>query len=817
MAYNYFDSITVSINPVFLWLMIILAAALISLLIFSFFYTRKMQRIQKITYALKMKMFLVKVPQQVAKKTEEVKNFKEVVGVAEQFLSSLYSVYKSGWQYDYGIKKQNHFIFEIANINGEISFYIAFPDELQSFVEKQILSFYPAASLEEVDYYNPFIGKYTRAAILDLKKSYVYPIKTYLNLESEPLNDITNALSKLSKDEAAAITIGIRPISLNWRKGSKKTARAILEGKSAAPTFFEQITDFIKEVIKTFSAPPKKEEQKEPVKLSPLQEKTVSAIEEKAAKIAFATTVRIIVSSNDAISAEKHLSNIVGSFTQFVAPEFNGFIWRKKIKESKIITEYILREFSKPWMILNTEEIASLFHFPNQFVETPHINWLLARHLPPPTNLPTEGRIIGENIYRGVKKMVMIKPNDRRRHIYVIGKTGTGKSTLLESMAIADIKAGEGICYLDPLGDSIEHILMHIPKERADDVILFDPSDMERPLGLNLFEFKTEDQKDFLIQEAINILYKLYDPGHTGIIGPRFENWFRNGALTIMSDPAGATILEVPRVFTDNAYAQEKLQYVTDPLVKRFWTDEMAKTSDFHKSEILGWFTAKFGAFIANKMMRNIMGQTKSAFDIRQVMDEGKILLLNLSKGKIGDINAQLLGMIIVAKIQMAAFSRADMPEEKRKDFYLYVDEFQDFTTDSFAAILSQARKYRLNLIITNQYIAQLPEQIRDAVIGNVGTLISFRIGAADAEFLIKEFPGLTVEDMTNIPSFHAYIKLLIDNAASRPFTVKNIKPSEVTEEQIATAQAIKQLSRLKYGKERAVIEQEIFERAKLG
>ena len=377
-----------------------------------------------------------------------------------------------------------------------------------------------------------------------------------------------------------------------------------------------------------------------------------------------------------------------------------------------------------------------------------------------------------------------------------------------------DIAAGKGVCYLDPNGDAAEYILKRIPKERAKDVIYFDPSDVERPMGLNMLEYKTDDQRDFLVQEAVQMFYKLFDPGKTGIVGPQFEHWLRNAALTLMAQPEGGTIIDIPRLFTDKEFEKKCVKNVTDPVVKAFWEKQMKKTSDFHKSEMLNYFTSKFGRFMTNDMMRNIIGQTKSAFDFRDVMDNKKILICNLSKGKIGEINAFLLGMIIVSKIAVGAFSRQDVEEQKRIPFYLYVDEFQNFITEIFATILSESRKYKLSLNITNQYIAQLDEKIRDAVIGNAGTLISFRVGAADAEFLVKEFEPLKLDDMTTIDKFNFYIKMLIDGAPTRPFNALSNAPDKNDNEKLG--QAIRKLSRLEFGRDRSSVDREIKERSKV-
>jgi hypothetical protein len=405
---------------------------------------------------------------------------------------------------------------------------------------------------------------------------------------------------------------------------------------------------------------------------------------------------------------------------------------------------------------------------------------------------------------------------DRRRHVYIIGQTGTGKSGLLENLALQDMLDGRGFAFVDPHGDSAEKLLGMVPKERVEDVIYFSPGDMSNPIGLNLFEFENDEQKDFLVQEAIAMLYRLYDPGHTGIIGPRYEHWFRNAALTIMADPNGSSFIDIPQVFNDNDFAKEKLKYVKDQTVLDFWNKEMAQTSDYHKSEVLGWFVSKFGAFLSNEMMRNIIGQTKSGFNLRDIMDNKKILLVNLSKGKTGELNSQLLGMIFVMKFQAAAMGRADTPEDQRQDFSLYVDEFQNFATDSFEGILSEARKYRLNLILANQFMTQLNDKIREAIIGNVGTVIGGRIGTTDAELMVKKFaPVFDAEDLTKLPNFEAVASVMINNVPSAPFSMSLIPPLGKSNPQLTDA--LKRLSAAKFGRPRATVEQEIFKRLRAG
>jgi len=337
-------------------------------------------------------------------------------------------------------------------------------------------------------------------------------------------------------------------------------------------------------------------------------------------------------------------------------------------------------------------------------------------------------------------------------------------------------------------------------------------------MGLNLLEARTEEEKSFVVSSIINLMYKLYDPYKTGIIGPRFEHAIRNAMLTVMAEP-GSSFVEVVRALTDASFVQELLPKVSDPMVRRYWTDQIAQTSDFHKSEVLDYIVSKFGRFVTDPMMRNIIGQSQSAFDFRKVMDEGKILLINLAKGKIGEENSSFLGLILVPRILIAAMSRQDVPESQRRDFYLYVDEFQNFATPDFAQILSEARKYHLNLTVANQFIGQMEEEVKNAVFGNVGTLIAFRVGVADASYLQHEFaPVFGENDLLNIERFNAYVKTIVNNEPVRPFSIDLTKDMsrEKALENPELAEKIKELSRLKYGRDRALVEAEVARRARL-
>lgn len=776
--------------------------------------------------SLNMVTLLVMVPRELREKEAEAKKEeKEIISVAETMFANFSAIKaRASWLKNL-LWGKDYIGFELVAIKEEICFYVVTPKYLQTFVEKQIHSQYPKALVQEAGEYNIFQPKgFIEGTTLKLAKRSYLPIKTYKTLEADPLNALAEALSKLSEQEGAAIQIFIRPAPKSWSKKGKKIAQIMKQGKTfeqaTRKTIFSDMWAALTGEVKKGVAPKEAREKmryegaEKPKVLTPMQEETVKALEEKAGKLGFETNIRIITSSGTEEKAKMNLDNIVGAFTQFTHPYFNNFK-SIKVSKKKLIRDFIFRYFEEQRkFICNTEELTSIFHFPTKYLEVPHIKWLLAKQAPPPSDTPKEGLLLGKNIYRGVETPIYIKDDDRRRHVYMIGMTGTGKSTLLCNMAIQDIKNNKGLCVIDPHGDLIEKILEYIPKERADDVFLFDPSDLERPLGLNMLEWKTPEEKDFAVGEMIAIFHKLFPPE---IIGPMFEHNMRNAMLTLMEDKEHpGTIVEIPRIFTDTDFQNYKLTKVKDPVIRAFWEKEMAKTSDFHKSEMLGYLISKVGAFVENEMMRNIIGQTSSAFNVRKVMDEGKILLINLCKGKVGEMNSHLLGLILVSKIMMAALSRVDTPEEQRRDFYLYVDEFQNFVSDTFISILAEARKYRLNLIISHQFIGQLDEKMRAAVLGNAGTFMCYRIGVEDAEIAAKEFdPVFDPTDVINIERFNLYLRLMINNTASKPFSMAAFPPPPGGS--IEVAKAVKELSRLKHGKEKKVIESEILERAKLG
>ena len=662
---------------------------------------------------------------------------------------------------------------------------------------------------------------FVSAAELTLQKRYAFPIRTYKAMETDPLNALTNSLSKLALDEGTAIQLLISPASEHWQAKPRHYALQIQQGRnpdvvtsSIALKIMNGFFRLVGDAFDQLFSPKTKQERPgymdasgmyKPLQLTPMQNEMVKKFEEKASRAGFKFNLRVVTSSIDQASADTNLRNVLASFMQYTLPPFNGFkVLRKDTR--RVMTDYIFRVFHNTRAILNTEELASLWHLPTRFIETPNIKWLMAKKAPAPVNVPTSGVLLGRNVYRGVETKIYIDREDRTRHQYVIGRTGTGKTELLKNMAIQDIRNGEGLCIVDPHGDFVEEVLAYIPKERADDVILFEPADMDRPLGLNMLEVKGPEQKDFAVQEMIAIFMKLFPPE---MIGPMFEHNMRNVMLTLMEDKQyPGTLADIPRMFTDTDFQKYKVSKVKDPIVRSFWEKEMAKTSDFHKSEMLGYLISKVGRFVENEMMRNIIGQPQSAFDFREVMDQGKILLINLSKGKTGEVNAKLLGLIIVSKLQMAALSRADIPEEKRRDFYLYVDEFQNFTTSAFTTILSETRKYGMALTMANQFVSQLDEQIREAVFGNVGSLLTFQLGIKDAAFFKTEMYPADVEDIINLPNYHLLAKLSVQGRTTLPFPIHSLSDAHLPN--LDNVEAIRAYSRSRYGRDAFIVDQEI-------
>jgi len=713
---------------------------------------------------------------------------------------------------------QRHVSFEIVAHEGLVHYYVVAPVSLVDVIKQSVAAAYPSARLEEVSERNIFnpAGHMsgTIGGEFTLKKDFAYPIATYQEAKRDATRALLNALSGAVRGDGVGIQLLIRPALPGWAKVASDVANQIRKNKGVKGGFQT------KGIIEALWKPPEVSDVKaEDKQLSSTEQGVVDGIENKSRYPGYETLIRVVASSNTAGRSQALMNNVVSAFSLFDSPTNNGFKFAVAKNMEEFVTAYIFRFFPQGvnQNVLNTVELATIFHLPDQnSIPTSQVQRQASKQVDGPTELMDEGFILGYNEFRGVKKEIRLGVKDRRRHAYIIGQTGTGKSVLLENLAYQDMLAGRGFAFIDPHGDSAEELLGMVPKERVEDVVYFSPGDMDMPIGLNLFEFENQDQRDFLIQETIAMLYKLYDPGHTGIIGPRFESWFRNAALTVMADPAGSSFLDVQQVFIDQAFADEKIKHLKSQTVLDFWNKEMAQTSESAKGEMLGWFASKFGAFLANDMMRNIIGQTKSGFNLREIMDGNKILLVNLSKGKVGELNSQLLGMIFVMKFNAAAMGRADIPESERVDFSLYVDEFQNFATESFATILSEARKYRLSLILANQFMTQLTDQIREAILGNIGTVISGRIGITDAEILVKKFsPTFDAEDLTRMPNYQTIASVMIHDVPSAAFSMSLLPSLGQPNPQLKDA--LKKLSATKFGQPRAQVEKDFFARMGAG
>ena len=737
----------------------------------------------------------------------------ETISKAQTIYNIIASTIQKGFKRDY--YGQRHLAFEIVAAQGFVNFYAAVPISLVEVVKQAIISSYPTARVEEVAEHNIFsqVGRMTGivGGELELKEHFAYPIATYQDIKRDPMMALLNSLSTLSKEDGAAIQFLMRPAGPGWRSSASDVAKKKRKGGKSG----SKASSLVKNAAYVLARPPEPAKEGEN-QLSSLDQGIVNAIDEKTSHFGFEVLVRVVVSSNVNQRAQAVLSNVVASFSLYDVPGRNGFKFTAANDTQDLVTSYLMRFFPQHRNkdILNIMELATLFHFPDQrSIPTSQLTRQDSKQVDGPRNIPDNGLLLGYNVFRGAKKPIRLDLYDRQRHMYVVGQTGTGKSTFLENLALQDMLNGNGFAFVDPHGDVVEKLLAMVPKERTEDVIYFSPAEMEYPMGLNLFEFNSPEQKDFLIQEALNMLYKLYDPLHQGIMGPRYEHLFRNAALTIMADPAGGTFVDIPKLFRDPQFVKQKLQHVKDQNVIEFWQKEMPASQRSNEfGEVVSWFVSKFGAFLSNEMMRNIIGQTKSAFDLRDIMDNKKILLVNLSKGRTGELNSKLLGMVFVMKFQAAAMSRSNIPEDDRVDFSLYVDEFQNFSTDSFATIMSEARKYHLNLIVANQFTTQLTPEIRDAVFGNMGTIVSFRIGQNDVESLGRYFqPIFDADDLLRVPNYNTVVRTLIGGVPTQPFSMATLPALGTANPRLSDA--LKQLSAAKYGRPKAVVEKDINER----
>ncbi|MCD5381120.1 MAG: type IV secretion system DNA-binding domain-containing protein [Candidatus Pacebacteria bacterium] len=766
-------------------------------------------------HLLHMTLYEVTLP---ANKDADRKEYQlsELVGTMEQLLSGLRTIGSA--------REGNHFVIEIAVANNshDIVIYVAVPDDFKSLFEKQTLSLFPHAVLTEQPHdYNIYIdGGHTLVADLVLQKHPIYPLRTHEEFATDPLEVVLNAFSKIGgADSGAALQFVVRHPNKNYRKNYQDIIEAVEDGQSAREAIkrsttmgdlFFSVGDFVKnDLLGSKKSVDKEEESKE------IDNEAIELFKKKLESNILEVNIRLVVSAKDQSQAESVLSEIEASFHQFDNNDGNkvGFKLQQGLHLRHAQEAFSFRKLStKTLLPLSATELATLVHFPGDGVSSaPQFKQSYANSAPAPTNLPTEGTLLGLNKHRNVERDIFITDEDRLRHFYIIGQTGTGKTTLMKNMIVQDILRGDGVCMIDPHGTDIEDVLASIPSEREDDVIYFDPSNMERVVGLNMLEYdySKPEQKTFVVNELFSIFQKLYGANPESM-GPMFEQYFRNATMLVMEDPdSGNTLMDIGRVMTDDKYRRYKLERAKNPVVVQFWREIALKAGGEASLEnIVPYIVSKFDVFTANDYMRPIIGQQHSSFDFRKVMDNKQILLVNLAKGRLGEINSNLIGMIVVGKILMAALSRVDDPSKSFAPFYLHMDEFQNISTDSISAILSEARKYKLGLTIAHQFIAQLQPDIKDAVFGNVGSMAAFRVGPEDAQYLESQFsPVFNQSDLMNVPNRNAFLRVLADGTPTPPFSIATNAPAPVdrnrVEELIAKSLA-------KHGRLRTEVEEEI-------
>ncbi|MFA5736690.1 MAG: type IV secretory system conjugative DNA transfer family protein [Candidatus Paceibacterota bacterium] len=776
---------------------LIITTVALTIAFLLFFWWRR-QRLNN----LDLKILVIKIPHHDKENGE--KDFIKQINLSEQLFVALSSIGRP-------------YVFEasVLNTGEEIRFYLAVPRSSLEYARKTVQGFFLDAQVEEASDYTIFeTGSQAAAGYLTLDKHFVLPVASYRESEADVFSPILSTLSKLAENsEGASVQVVISPIGEISKKEIMNILGKLREGKTlkeltdTSPSL-KKVGKELEKMILTNNGGDEKE-----TKLA--DEEAVKAVQLKISKTLMSVNVRIIAAAATKGRAEDILMSVASSFSKLASPVRNSFKIVKPKKINKLIFHYVFREADDSQaIILNVEELASIFHLPTETSDVPNVTWLRAKEAPPPENLPTKGLILGQSVFRGVEKTICVTEEDRRRHTYIVGQTGTGKSVFIQNMAMQDMYENRGFCVIDPHGELVDKILNFVPVNRIDDVIIFDPGDRSRPLGLNMLEYNLSrpEEKTFIVNEIQAIFNQLF---MKETMGPQFEKYMRNTLLLLMDDFKNepTTLMEVPRIFTDEEFRRRKLSNCTTPLVIDFWTKEVPKTTGEQSlGNFAPYITSKFDGFISNDYLRPIIGQTKSSFNFRQAMDENKIILVNLSKGKLGDLNSALLGMLIVGKLLQAALSRVDIIDEKsRQDFYLYIDEFQNYTTDSIATILSEARKYRLNLTIAHQFIAQLKDNIRESVFGNVGNLIAMRVGSPDAEILVKHFgPIFNERDLIGIENLNAYAKILINGQPTEPFNIK-FKWAEGGSTEVR--EQMKELSRLKYGNDLQEVENDIIKR----
>ena len=790
----------------------------------------KIQKQHRLEQANKIRFLQVQIPKNAVARSSDIdakdhiQSMKQNIELMNQVYKNFYAIFDEGWKNkEFG---NNAISMEILVEKEVIKFILWVPSDHLMTVEKMIASFYTGAIVENIR--QPKIleaGKYFAGGEFTLTKDSVHPLKTYESFEADPMDSILSAFSNISRDEKVWIQILVEPLHENWLKKMRKTADDIKEGKKKL--WFWWIIQKLRDSGKKETS---EKEQKE--KKHSFSQQQLSDFDKKMDDELFRVKIRTIATSPDKQRPRKIIDDISRLFNQYNYIGLNTLKFNKAQDLQTFARHYSLRilypdtnlltnilKFN-PSTVLNIKELSSIIHFPHgRFNQNPRIAWQKFKVIPAPDDLPSEGIVVGYNNYWGVKREIRITDKDRFRHIYILGQTGTGKSTIMLTQAIDDMDNGRGFTFIDPHGEAVEFLLRHFPKERIDDLIYFDLWNTAYPIGLNPLEVSPDDsdEKDVVTNDLVEMFIQMY--GHE-IFGPRIQDYFRNACLLLMDQPEGGTIVDIMRLFTDEAFAEAKIRNLKDPVVAAWWNKTYKKMGDREKAEIIPFIQAKFWPFTTGVYVRNIIGQSKSAFKMYDAMQQKKIILMNLAKGISGEETSKLIGKIIAMQVKLSALTRAKIEEKDRVPHYLYVDEFQNYVSQSFESIMSEARKYRLGLVVAHQYTDQLKQgglwgelDLSKTIFGNIGNMFVYKVGAPDAEFLAKEFePEFSQTDLTSTEAFMGACKISINNQQTRPFSFKAKIPYVLeAKNPPEKVQIIKQISSLKRGTKRELVDKEIY------
>jgi hypothetical protein len=774
-----------------------------------------------------LKFLTVKIPRKESdldQKADNIQNMKQNIEIMNQIYKNFYSIYS--WNFYEKYFCQNYISLEILVEKEVIKFVLWVPSDYIETFEKTISSFIPWSVVDQIS--QPKILEAWKSIswwYFVLSKDTAYPIKTYENFEADPMDSLLSAFSRVNWDEKFCLQIMVSPLSEKWQKKLRKIVEKIKNWK-----WFSIIWAFFGLFEWLFNTDEWKDkswwEQKNWFSSQQIQD-----IEKKVTDEWFDVIIRALATSPDPMRSQKIIDDLSRAFNQYNYMWLNWFVFLKANNIHKFIKDFALRLYSRPIFtlkkmlffinvqILNIKELAAIFHFPHsRFNKNPRIRWQNFKIIPAPETIPSEWIKLWDNLYAWVKKEIFMAPKDRFRHFYIIWQTGTWKSTLLLVQAKQDVQEWRWFCMIDPHGDLCEFVIKNYPKQRIDDLIYFDASDFEMPIWFNIYEADTDEEKDIILNDSVEMFIKMYWPE---IFGPRIQDYYRNWALTLMDQPEWWTMVEIVRLFVDDAYQKIKVKNVKNPVVRAWWDKTFKAMWQREKSEMIPFFQSKFWPFTTTSIIRNIIWQQKSSFNIYDAMQSGKVILLNLSKWKMWELNSQLLGTMMVTQIKLNALRRARIPENERKDYFMYIDEFQNYITPSIETILSEARKYRLWLIIAHQYIEQLVNKslwwetdLRWAIFGNVWSMMSYKVWAKDWEYLEQEFsPEFSRSDLVNMDKFKWVMKMSVDTQPTRPFSLSVMDPYKDTLNTPDKVKIIKEISRLKWWRKKDLVEKEIYYR----